>query len=50
MTRLLRMVMEDVLKGWPYEKEQVDELAGEYWSFKEDLSGEDGCCLHQTEW
>ena len=27
-----RVVMEYVLKGWPSEKEQVDELAREYWS------------------
>ena len=37
-----RVVMEYVLKGWPSEKEQVDELAREYWSFKEELSVEDG--------
>jgi len=34
--------MEHVLKGWPSEKEQVDELAREYWRFKEELSVEDG--------
>ena len=34
--------MEYVLKGWPSEKEQVDELAREYWSFQEELSVEDG--------
>ena len=37
-----RVVMGYVLKGWPSEKEQVDELAREYWSFKEELSAEDG--------
>ena len=36
------MVIENVLKGWPSEKEQVDELAREYWSLKEELSVEDG--------
>lgn len=30
------------MKGWPSEREQVDELASEYWSFKEELSVEDG--------
>ena len=34
--------MEYVLKGWPSGKEQVDELAREYWSLKEELSEEDG--------
>jgi len=34
--------MEYVLKGWPLEKDQVDELAKEYWSYKEELSVEDG--------
>ena len=37
-----RVVMEYVLKGWPSEKEQVDELAREYWNFREELSVEDG--------
>lgn len=37
-----RVVMEYVMKGWPSEREQVDELASEYWSFKEELSVEDG--------
>ena len=37
-----RVVMEYVLKGWPSEKEQVDELAREYWNFREKLSVEDG--------
>ena len=37
-----RVVMEYVLKVWPSEKEQVDELAREYRSFKEELSVEDG--------
>ena len=34
--------MEYVLKGWLSEKEQVDELALEYWNFREELSVEDG--------
>ena len=34
--------MEVVLKGWPSEKEQVGELAREYWNFREGLSVEDG--------
>ena len=34
--------MEDVLKGWPSEKEQVGELARKYWNFREGLSVEDG--------
>ena len=34
--------MEYVLKVWPSEKEQVDELAREYRSFREELSVEDG--------
>lgn len=37
-----RVVMEYVLKGWPYEKEQVDKLAGECWNFREELSVGDG--------
>ena len=37
-----RVVMEYVLKGWPSEKEQVDELAREYWNFREELNVEDG--------
>ncbi|PFX20317.1 Uncharacterized protein K02A2.6 [Stylophora pistillata] len=36
------VVMEYNLRGWPSEKEQVDELAQEYWSFREELSVEDG--------
>ena len=34
--------MEYVLKGWLSEKEQVDELAKEYWNFRGELSVEDG--------
>ena len=34
--------MEYVLKGWPSEKDQVEELAREYRGFKEELSIEDG--------
>ena len=37
-----RVVMEYVMKGWPSEKGQVDKLAREYWSFREELSVEDG--------
>ncbi|XP_048576990.1 uncharacterized protein LOC116614069 [Nematostella vectensis] len=37
-----RVVMEYVLEGWPEEKDQVDELAREYWNYKEELSVEDG--------
>ena len=37
-----RVVMEYVLKGWPSENEQVDELPREYWDFREELSVEDG--------
>jgi hypothetical protein len=37
-----RVVMEYVVKGWPAEKDQLDELAREYWSFREELSVEDG--------
>ena len=36
------MEMEYRLKGWPAEKEQVDELAREYWNFREELNVEDG--------
>jgi transposase InsO family protein len=36
------IVMEYVIKGWPSEREQTDEIAREYWSFKEELSVEDG--------
>ncbi|PFX13903.1 Transposon Ty3-G Gag-Pol polyprotein [Stylophora pistillata] len=36
------VVMEYNLRGWPSEKEQVEELAREYWSFREELSVEDG--------
>ena len=35
------VLMEYVLKGWPSEKEKVDELAREYWNFREELSVED---------
>jgi len=38
----LRVVIECVLKGWLSGKEQVDELAREYWNFREELSVEDG--------
>ena len=34
--------MEYVLKGWPTAKDETDELAREYWSFREELSVEDG--------
>ncbi|XP_032230541.2 uncharacterized protein K02A2.6-like [Nematostella vectensis] len=37
-----RVVMEYVLEGWPEDKDQVDELAREYWNYKEELSVEDG--------
>ncbi|XP_048582219.1 uncharacterized protein K02A2.6-like [Nematostella vectensis] len=37
-----QVVMEYVVKGWPAEKHQLDELAREYWSFREELSVEDG--------
>ena len=37
-----QVVMDYVLKGWPTEKEQVDELAREYWNYREELSVEDG--------
>ena len=37
-----KVEMEYVLKGWPAEKEQVDELAREYWNFREELNVEDG--------
>ena len=37
-----KVEMEYVLKGWPAEKEQVDELAREYWNFRKELSVEDG--------
>ena len=43
------MEMEYRLKGWPAEKEQVDELAREYWNFREELNVEMACYLHQTE-
>ena len=36
------MEIEYVLKGWPAEKEQVDELAREYWNFREELNVGDG--------
>ena len=34
--------MEYVLQGWPVDKDQVEELAKEYWNYKEELSVEDG--------
>ena len=34
------------MKGWPSEKEQVDELARKYWSFKEELSVENGLLMY----
>ena len=33
-----RVVKEYVMEGWHAEKEQVDELSREYWSFREELS------------
>ena len=40
-----QVVMEYVLTGWPADKAQVDELAREYFSFREELSVEDGLSL-----
>ena len=40
-----RVVMEYVLKGWPSNKEKVDEPAREYWNFRKELSVEDGKCF-----
>ena len=37
-----RVVIEYVMKGWPSEKEHVDELARVHRSFREELSVEDG--------
>ena len=37
-----QVVMEYVLTGWPADKAQVDELAREYFSYREELSVEDG--------
>ena len=37
-----QVVMEYGLTGWPADKAQVDELAQEYFSFREELSVEDG--------
>ena len=37
-----RVVMDYVMKGWPANKEQVDDIAREYWNFREELSVEDG--------
>ena len=37
-----QIVMDYVSKGWPTEKDQVDELAKEYWGYREELSVEDG--------
>ena len=34
--------MNYVVKGLPEVKDQVDELAREYWSYREELSIEDG--------
>ena len=34
--------MNYVLNGWPEDKDQCDELAKEYWNYKEELSVEDG--------
>lgn len=44
-----RVVMEYVLKGWPSEKEQVDELAREHWILRKNWVSRKGCCLNQTE-
>ena len=38
-------MIEYVLKGWPSEKDQIHELAREYWSIKEEVSVEDGLLL-----
>ena len=37
-----QVVMEYVLTGWPADKAQVDELARQYFSYREELSVEDG--------
>ena len=37
-----QVVIQYVVKGWPAERNQLDELAREYWSFREELSVEDG--------
>ena len=37
-----RVVMDYVAKGWPGQKVQVDKIAREYWSYREELSVEDG--------
>ena len=37
-----QVVMEYVLTGWPADKAQVDELAREYFSYREELRVEDG--------
>ena len=37
-----QVVMDYVLTGWPADKAQVDELAREYFSYREELSVEDG--------
>lgn len=37
-----RVVMDYVAKGWPGQKDKVDELARKYWSYREELSVEDG--------
>lgn len=37
-----QVVMEYVFKGWQVNKDQVDELATEYWNYKEELSVENG--------
>lgn len=37
-----KVVMEYVLKGWPLTRDQTDELAREYWNFRDELSVEDG--------
>lgn len=37
-----RIVMDYVVNGWPEAKDQVDEHAREYWSYREELSVEDG--------
>lgn len=37
-----QIVMDYVVKGWPIDRQQVDELAREYWSYRDELSVEDG--------
>ena len=49
MDETSRVVMDYIVRGWPEIKDQFDEFAREYWSYREELSAEDGLLSNHTE-